>query len=165
MSQKLFAPLALVVGLIVLAPSAVQAGGPGYGYGGYGNGVWPGATLGGVTGFGVSGSLYGLGQIPVPPYFSLHPPVYYSQPVPRTYGYSPFPYSGNIRTPEIAISPEEIINPHAAPKAEEPLPKTPASPAAVTTAAHRRSTPLIVNNPYCQFDENGNFVRVAMNRR
>lgn len=33
------------------------------------------------------------------PYFSLHPPVYYSYRVPRTYGYSPFPYPPGVLTP------------------------------------------------------------------
>ncbi len=34
-----------------------------------------------------------------PPYFALHPPVYYSHPVPRTYGYSPYPYPAYVLTP------------------------------------------------------------------
>jgi hypothetical protein len=33
------------------------------------------------------------------PYFSLHPPVYYSYRVARTYGYSPFPYPPGVLTP------------------------------------------------------------------
>ena len=45
---------------------------------------------------GFYGSPYSLGQIPVPPYFSLHPPVYYSQPVARSYGYSPYAYPGTM---------------------------------------------------------------------
>lgn len=47
------------------------------------------------------------------PYYALHPPVYYSQPVPRTYGHSPFAYPGNYRTPEIErIDPVTITNPY-----------------------------------------------------
>lgn len=71
----------------------------------------------GTTGFGHPGWLgycespYSLGQIPTPPYFSIHPPVYYSMPVPRTYGYSPYAYPGTFRTPEI-VQPEMIENPH-----------------------------------------------------
>ena len=38
---------------------------------------------------------YSLGNIPAPPYFALHPPVYYSHPTPRTYGRSPFACSCN----------------------------------------------------------------------
>jgi hypothetical protein len=50
------------------------------------------------------------------PYFAAHPPVYYSTPVPRTYGYSPFAYPPDVRTPEVAggcvVQPAEIINPY-----------------------------------------------------
>ncbi len=35
-------------------------------------------------------SPYSLGRIPTPPYFALHPPVYYSGNTYRTYGQSPF---------------------------------------------------------------------------
>ena len=59
-------------------------------------------------------TLYSLGRVPVPPYFSLHPPVYYSYPVPRTYGYSPYAYPGTVMTPEI-VSPAAALpieNPH-----------------------------------------------------
>ena len=65
-------------------------------------------------------TLYRQGRIPIPPYFSLHPPVYYSQPVPRTYGYSPHAYPGWVPTPEIvAPQPATIINPHVAPQVDE----------------------------------------------
>jgi hypothetical protein len=64
-------------------------------------------------------SPYAMGRIPTPPYFALHPPVYYSRPVPRTYGYSPFAYPGIIATPEIVEpTPEEVINPHVKPSAK-----------------------------------------------
>ncbi len=36
-------------------------------------------------------SPYALGRIPTPPYFALHPPVYYSGITPTTYGRRPFP--------------------------------------------------------------------------
>jgi len=39
------------------------------------------------------------------PYFALYPPVYYSLPVPRTYGYSPFAYPPGTMTPEL-LEPE-----------------------------------------------------------
>lgn len=92
---------------------------------------------------GFYGSPYSLGQIPVPPYFSLHPPVYYSQPVARSYGYSPYAYPGTVVTPEV-VAPQEIINPHVTPKAE---PEAETSPAVeqetVTTAAYQ-----IIENPF-----------------
>jgi len=72
-----------------------------YGCGGFAQPGW----------FGYGSSPYSLGQIPVPPYFALHPPVYYSAPVPRSYGYSPYAYPGTVETPEI-VFPEVIPNPH-----------------------------------------------------
>ena len=72
------------------------------------------------------------------PYFALHPPVYYSLPVPRTYGYSPFAYPPGTMTPEIP-DPEPVVVPNkyvpskAAPKAE---------PGRVT------AKPLRISNPY-----------------
>jgi hypothetical protein len=92
---------------------------------------------------GYYGSPYSLGQIPVPPYFALHPPVYYSQPVPRSYGYSPYAYPGTMVTPEI-VQPQEIINPHVTPKAESEAESAPAvEQETVTTAAYQ-----IIENPF-----------------
>jgi hypothetical protein len=50
--------------------------------------VYSGFGFGGATLF----DLYQSGDIPVPPYFSLHPPVYYDRIVPQAYGSSPFAY-------------------------------------------------------------------------
>jgi len=67
--------------------------------------------------YGFSPSAYSSNRIPTPPYFAVHPPVYYSHPVRRTYGYSPFAYPGTVLTPEGDQSqPETIINPHVKPK-------------------------------------------------
>jgi hypothetical protein len=103
--------------------------------------------LGGFQGTSITTvfDLYRIGLIPVPPYFALHPPVYYSYPVPRPYGYSPFAYSGNVRTPAIigeVLQPEVIRNPHV-----------PSSQNGNTdhqdqlTSFHQRQ-PLVVLNPY-----------------
>ena len=48
------------------------------------------------------------------PYFAARPPVYYSMPVPRTYGYSPFAYSPFELTPPAVqvVEPMMITNPH-----------------------------------------------------
>jgi hypothetical protein len=35
------------------------------------------------------------------PYFALHPPVYYTVPVGRSYGWSPFAYPGWVQTPPV----------------------------------------------------------------
>ena len=87
-------------------------------------------------------NLYNQGFIPVPPYYALHPPVYYSAPVPRTYGYSPFAYPGTVMTPEIALGPEEIVNPHVDPEEVPP----PAQEASDKTAA----APQVIHNPYVE---------------
>ncbi len=52
------------------------------------------------------------------PYYAKFPPVYYSYPVPRTYGYSPFAYPPGVMTPELAVAPEplDIINPFVSPQ-------------------------------------------------
>jgi hypothetical protein len=81
------------------------------------------------------------------PYYALHPPVYYSYPVPRTYGYSPFAYPGCVMTPEMCgeVQPLEIINPY--------VPSDPEGKAASTTKdrtanASRQPEPLVIINPY-----------------
>lgn len=64
----------------------------------YGGGVYSGLPY---HGFGYSGSLYGLGFVPVPPYFALHPPVYYSHEIlRRPVGDSPFAYPPRRPAPE-----------------------------------------------------------------
>lgn len=61
------------------------------------------------------------------PYFSLHPPVYYSRPIPRTYGYSPFAYPGIVRTPDVPVGdPQIVVNPYYDAAPQEPAP--PAEP-------------------------------------
>ncbi|HEY3391693.1 MAG TPA: hypothetical protein VGK58_03225 [Lacipirellulaceae bacterium] len=80
------------------------------------------------------------------PYFALHPPVYYSYPVPRTYGYSPFAYGPWVMTPEVApeVKPLTIINPYV-PNAE----KAPISEASDRSAAvSPQPQPLVIINPY-----------------
>jgi hypothetical protein len=83
------------------------------------------------------------------PYYAMHPPVYYSYPVPRAYGWSPWAYPPGVMTPEILGElggPQEIINPHV------PQPEN-AKPTANTnqTVSHSQSTgpiPQVVINPY-----------------
>ena len=76
------------------------------------------------------------------PYFALHPPVYYSRPVPRPYGYSPFAYPPYIMTPEPKLEePVTMLNPHA-PRS------TPASRSASTNDRTTRVQPLRIKNPY-----------------
>lgn len=81
------------------------------------------------------------------PYFALHPPVYYSRAVPRTFGYSPFAYPGWVPTPALPTNmPEMIVNPYI----EQQLPDSdgasePASPNTAPPGANppsAKGTPL-----------------------
>src|SRR5690606_28868598 len=56
------------------------------------------------------------------PYFAMFPPVYYSRPVPRAYGWSPFAYPPGTMTPEVAepTGPQEIFNPHVPQNSAKP---------------------------------------------
>jgi hypothetical protein len=107
----------------------------------------------GVRGYGYSGSLYGLGRIPTPPYFALHPPVYYGQRHFRDYGGSPFARSAQtaqagVPTVQLIVNPfveqevvvqgsgekvtaaaqnqpQMIMNPFYVPEDSEPVPTQP----------------------------------------
>lgn len=58
-----------------------------------------------------------LGYIPTPPYFALHPPVYYSHPVAAPYGVSPYPITSispgaTVVADRSVPKPEVVINPY-----------------------------------------------------
>ncbi len=78
------------------------------------------------------------------PYFALYPPVYYSQPVARPYGYSPFalppgvPPVEKIPAPKDADKAKEIVNPFFKP--DEPQENADDG----KTASH----PPVIRNPY-----------------
>lgn len=80
-----------------------------------------------------------LGYVPYKvPYFALHPPVYYSYPVPRPYGYSPFAYPPGTMTPEVvAPTPVIIQNKFVPPK-----------PAPAKNEKRVAQAPLRIANPY-----------------
>jgi hypothetical protein len=132
----------------------------GFGHGGFGGGGFGGGGCGfggcGIGGFG--GGFGGYNDIcgyaelyrqlyNNLPYFALHPPVYYSYPVPRPYGYSPFAYPPGVMTPEMvgAIQPLEIINPHVESTEAKPTNSTKPDRSAATSA---RVQPLVVINPF-----------------
>ena len=73
---------------------------------GYGNGLF-----GLQNAYGSSGTLYGLGFVPVPPYFALHPPVYYGERYFRSYGGSPYARSGVVRRSH-QVEAQIRVNPH-----------------------------------------------------
>lgn len=132
--------------MAALAPACLWASasahaqcGAGYGLGVYG-------------GFWDIGRLYGLLADEVP-YYAAFPPVYYSHPVPRTYGYSPFAYPPGVMTPDVEmVEPQVIENPYY--KGEEaPLPQpdeTSGGAPAVdqTTSVAKPGVPLVIINPY-----------------
>jgi len=89
------------------------------------------------------GRLYGVMANNVP-YFAAFPPVYYSRPVARTYGYSPFAYPPGTMTPEIVeAAPLEIKNPHV--RASTVAPETNEDK---TTLLKSRTAPLAILNPF-----------------
>jgi hypothetical protein len=91
------------------------------------------------------GQLYNSLEYRVP-YFAAHPPVYYSYPVPRTYGHSPFAYPPHFRTPEIVAEPValEISNPYVLPKRDASEAIEPERSVQTQTAPE----PLVIHNPY-----------------
>lgn len=78
------------------------------------------------------------------PHFAAYPPVYYSYPVPRTYGYSPFAYPPHVMTPEVVgeATAIEIVNPYV--EQQEPADKS-TDRAAGTSS---QPQPLVVVNPF-----------------
>jgi hypothetical protein len=128
----------------------------GFGHGGFGAGCgFGGCGFGGCGfggGFGGYNDICGYAELYRQlynnlPYFALHPPVYYSCPVPRTYGYSPFAYPPGVMTPEFAgaAGPLEIINPHVDSTEAKPTTSTKSDRSAATSA---RVEPLVVINPF-----------------
>lgn len=92
------------------------------------------------------------------PYFAAYPPVYYSYPVPRTYGHSPFAYPPGTRTPDVVaeapVKPVTILNPYV-----EQKDGADAKMEDKTTAAAMQPEPLVILNPYVK--GSGAFVQVA----
>lgn len=126
--------------LLSVAATALTAGASAHaqcGFGaGYGFGAWD------------VGRLYSVLADNVP-YHAAFPPVYYSYPVPRTYGYSPFAYPPGVMTPEVELAePQVIENPYyQGPAPEEVQPST--EPAAdETTSKASPNAPLVIDNPF-----------------
>ncbi len=113
-----------------------------------------GGSFGGGFGAWDVGRLYQVLSQNVP-YYSAFPPVYYSAPVPRSYGYSPFAYPPGTMTPEIVetVSAQEIVNPYVVPTSTE------ASAPQEDQVTKSESPPeaLVVMNPFVE----SNLVRTA----
>lgn len=52
------------------------------------------------------------------PYYAKHPPVYYSYPVARAYGFSPYAYPATMVTPELAPPRPAVVPSHFIPIAQ-----------------------------------------------
>jgi hypothetical protein len=129
MVRQLGIPALILVAVVVTLLACVPAQAGGFGCGSY---LWNSPYPADLT------PLYSVGAIPLPPYFALHPPVYYDMPVPRTYGYGPWAYLPYMTTPEIAEPVPEIIQNKFVPKPvkqESDKPKM-------------AQAPLIIRNPY-----------------
>ena len=113
---------------------------------------------GGCGGWWGYGGLYSNLDYKIP-YHAAYPPVYYSYPVPRTYGYSPFAYPPGTLTPdsiEMAVEPVTIINPYVDQKVEAPAQDAKDKSVA---ALPKTQKPLVILNPYVSGSEP--FVQVA----
>ncbi|MBX7072424.1 MAG: hypothetical protein K1X71_04700 [Pirellulales bacterium] len=80
-------------------------------------------------------NIYGMESIP---YYQLHPPVYYSVPVPRTYGWSPFAYPPGTMTPEVEMIEPQVMNNPFVPREDQ----------AASTDGRVAVRPLRVANPF-----------------
>lgn len=124
--------LVLVAAGATASESRAQCVSPGYGGFGGGWGAWD------------VGRLYGVLSQNVP-HFAAFPPVYYSYPVPRTYGYSPFAYPPGVMTPEVEIAePLAITNPYF----RESGDVAPAAAKVDQTAAAEAPRPRLIVNPF-----------------
>jgi len=80
------------------------------------------------------------------PYYAAFPPVYYSAPVPRSYGYSPFAYPPGVMTPEVveeAVVAQEILNPYVPASTESTD-----DDSDKVTQTSGAIQPLVIVNPY-----------------
>jgi hypothetical protein len=88
---------------LAAAPAAAQAGdgyGCGYGYGHF-YGLWGNPYV------------YSQGSAYIPPYYAIHPPVYYSPFITmRPYGASPYAWPATYVPPAPAARPVLIMNAH-----------------------------------------------------
>lgn len=74
-----------------------------------------------------------------PPFYAMYPPVYYSRPLSRTYGFSPFAYPPGYSTPQNYFTSPQGLQTSA-------LYDTNAPPQMATTVA--QATPLVIENPF-----------------
>src|SRR5688572_29128661 len=126
--------------LLLIAPSNASAYWGNYGCGAY---PWGGYSWGWGTAFN---SNYGWNYVPPPPYFAVHPPVYYSPYITaRHYGASPYAGAGGMQ-PSTYVA-------HSTP-ADRPAPLMVQHPYVTRTKQARSETeksetqPVHIENPY-----------------
>lgn len=129
MVQRLGISALVLMGLSIAFLTSMPAQASDFGCGSY---VWSSPYPADLS------DLYNVGAIRLPPYFALHPPVYYEMPVPRTYGYGPWAYPPYVTTPEIVEPTPEIIQNKFVP---QPAKEQSAKP-------NLACTPKRIQNPY-----------------
>lgn len=91
-------------------------------------------------GYGNNGpAAYALGNIPAPPYFALHPPVYYSHSIARPYGLSPFACPHGCHGLARVGSARVVVNPFIERK---PVEQPTQQKAGVAATPHRVANPF-----------------------
>ena len=95
---------AVLLSLGLLAGSASAQCGCGNGYDGFTG------SFGTLNAYGSGGTLYGSGYLAVPPYFAIHPPVYYSHQYYRPYGWSPFAQPSTMGAAVLRPEPRMVVN-------------------------------------------------------
>lgn len=150
----------LTAGAVLLAASCGAATASAQGPWGYGGGYGGFLPYGG--GYNSAWQMQSFDRVP---YFALHPPVYYSYPVARPYGYSPFALPPGVAPVEPQISPDCLAqaetNPFFVPGKE-----VPASVAPVEDRSTKTAVVTPENNPYfVQSSPNSHVEKVAKNGR
>jgi len=129
--------LACALALLALTPNSASAYWPYYGYGGYGMG-W---SFNQPTDY-----------IPAPPYFAVHPPVYYApQITARHYGASPFAWPPGMAPITYGAMPvvQSVVikNPHVTTSTENASEKV-AAVSHEVEAVETEIQPLRIDNPF-----------------
>jgi hypothetical protein len=109
------------------------------------NAQWPYGGFGVGYGFPIgAGGYYGYrGNIPTPPYFAIHPPVFYGERVERPYGISPFAALPPMHSELVKAKPAPIKAMIANPYIEESVEAIPA-----VNQVSQIPKPTIIVNPY-----------------
>ncbi len=119
-------------------------------------GYW-GGGYGGVYGYGYAGLVGPQAYIPAPPYFAMHPPVYYGARYTRPYGMSPFAsapmlqpnpgYTGQ-RAPRLVPPPMILANPHCQIGGTADINAVAESTDKKTAETMVAPAPLVIDNPF-----------------